>query len=262
MEFDPWTLGLQTVNVLVLLWLLQRFLFKPVSRILAQRQALAAERLTQADAARAAAEEKARSLEAERAGMAAEREKLLADARTAAQAERDALLARGAEEAARRAQEAQAAAARELAEAEAALTARGAHLAVDIARRLLRRLPGGALADAFLDDVCQAVAALPEARRRELREDAAEGGVRVALAAMPEPDWMQRCGERLAAALGGPVQVEPVEDPALVAGIELRFRHVVVRNTWAADLDRILGALDDGASPSTAAASVAAAGGA
>ena len=40
MKIDWWTLGLQTINVLVLLWVLQRFLLKPVQAMIAQRQKL------------------------------------------------------------------------------------------------------------------------------------------------------------------------------------------------------------------------------
>ena len=38
MKIDWWTLGLQAVNVLILVWLLSRFLFKPVAAIIAERQ--------------------------------------------------------------------------------------------------------------------------------------------------------------------------------------------------------------------------------
>ena len=37
MHIDLWTLGLQTINVLVLVWLLARFLFRPVAAIVVQR---------------------------------------------------------------------------------------------------------------------------------------------------------------------------------------------------------------------------------
>ena len=39
MHIDRWTLALQTVNVLVLIWLLHRFFFRPVADIVAKRQA-------------------------------------------------------------------------------------------------------------------------------------------------------------------------------------------------------------------------------
>ena len=66
MRIDWWTLGLQTVNVLILVWILSRFLFRPVVAILEERRATAARLLddakttkAQATAAREAAEAEA-----------------------------------------------------------------------------------------------------------------------------------------------------------------------------------------------------------
>ena len=42
MRIDWWTFAFQTINVLVLVWLLSRFLFKPVAKIIADRQQAAA----------------------------------------------------------------------------------------------------------------------------------------------------------------------------------------------------------------------------
>ena len=39
MQFDLWTFGLQTVNFLVLVWLLKIFLYTPVAKIIERRQA-------------------------------------------------------------------------------------------------------------------------------------------------------------------------------------------------------------------------------
>ena len=41
MRIDLWTLGLQAINALVLIWLLARFLFRPIAAIIAERKALA-----------------------------------------------------------------------------------------------------------------------------------------------------------------------------------------------------------------------------
>src|SRR6516164_9450905 len=99
MHLDWWTIGLQTINFGILVWLLHRFLYKPVLTMIDARKA---EVRRQFDAAKDV-EEKAKAqlaaVEAERAGMAAEREAALkaavaqaqdmAEARRA-QAERDA----------------------------------------------------------------------------------------------------------------------------------------------------------------------------
>lgn len=41
-----------------------------------------------------------------------------------------------------------------------------------------------------------------------------------------------RTRERLAAAFGRPVALEPVENPSLIAGVELHFAHSVLRRSW------------------------------
>ena len=56
MQIDWWTLGLQTVNALVLIWLLAHFLFRPVVDAIATRQKAAGQLLADAQAAKTAAE--------------------------------------------------------------------------------------------------------------------------------------------------------------------------------------------------------------
>ena len=56
MHIDWWTLGLQTVNAVVLIWLLAHFLFRPVADAIAGRQKAAGQLLADAKAAKAAAE--------------------------------------------------------------------------------------------------------------------------------------------------------------------------------------------------------------
>ncbi|MFW2410409.1 hypothetical protein ACN4GS_22105, partial [Burkholderia pseudomallei] len=55
MRIDWSTLALQTVNVVVLVWLLSRFLFRPVSDIIAKRQAAARKLIDDASRERDAA---------------------------------------------------------------------------------------------------------------------------------------------------------------------------------------------------------------
>ena len=50
MSFDLWTLGFQAVNVLVLVWLLHRFFWKPVAGMIVTRQTAAATLLEEAEA--------------------------------------------------------------------------------------------------------------------------------------------------------------------------------------------------------------------
>ena len=50
MRIDWWTLGLQTVNVLILVALLARFLFRPVVAVMDERRAAAAKLISDAEA--------------------------------------------------------------------------------------------------------------------------------------------------------------------------------------------------------------------
>ena len=100
MRFDWWTLILQTVNFAVLVWLLHRFLYKPVLRMIDARRAEVEKQHADARAAEDKAKETLATIERERNGIAAERDAALkaavAQAEEAAkaqhaQAERDAV---------------------------------------------------------------------------------------------------------------------------------------------------------------------------
>src|SRR6516162_6653699 len=52
MRIDSWTLALQTFNVLILVWILARFFFRPIMNIVAKRQEEAKKLLTDAAVAR------------------------------------------------------------------------------------------------------------------------------------------------------------------------------------------------------------------
>ena len=161
MQIDWWTLGLQTVNALVLIWLLSRFLFRPIAvdprraargggaspggrrrkrglrpealeaKAQAALDALAADRAASVRAATAEAEE-ARRVLLEAAHAEAERLR----ANTQAEIER-------------------------LKKSEArAQSERANLLSLDIARRLLERLPPAAQVAGFLDGLVEAIGAL------------------------------------------------------------------------------------------------------
>lgn len=111
MQLDWTTFALEVINFLVLVWILQRFLYRPVTAVIARREAEIGTRLTEAQAMRAEAqalkvefEGRAaavdREREAARAGLheevALERTRLLAGLAASLEAERE--KARGAEQ--------------------------------------------------------------------------------------------------------------------------------------------------------------------
>lgn len=233
MHLDGWTLLLQAVNFLVLVWLLRRFLYRPVLAVIAERQAATERVRTDADATRREAAALRSAAEAEKAGLAAERDRLLAAGRAQAAAERAALLDKARGEAEGLLAEGRARLAEERRQAEADLRGRVAALGTDVAARLLRASAGigNGVTEGFLEAACRSIAALPEPQRRALA-----GGdpvpVRLVTAAPLTVAAGERWQERLALALGRPVAAEFAEDPGLIAGVELHFPHTVLRHSW------------------------------
>ena len=62
MQIDWLTVAAQIVNFLVLIWLLQRFLYRPITNAMARREARIEERLSDARTRRKEAEEEAEDL--------------------------------------------------------------------------------------------------------------------------------------------------------------------------------------------------------
>src|SRR5450631_3065522 len=100
MTIDWWTLGIQTVNVVILVWLLKRFFWRPVAAIIEQRRATAQQVMAEAEAKRSQATAALAEIEQTRAGFAKEREAILAAAQEEAERARAARLAEVEQEAA------------------------------------------------------------------------------------------------------------------------------------------------------------------
>jgi F-type H+-transporting ATPase subunit b len=245
MRIDWWTLALQTVNVLVLVWLLSRFLFKPVVKIVAQRQQEAGRMIAEAATARAQIEEARADAERMRGEVAAERQRLTGEAKAAAQAEGARQLAQVAEELASMRADAEAMIARERADAGRVLMERASELAVEIAQRLLARLPPATATTVLVDEVCARIASLSADERAALARCGGAGeALEIRMASPLLAEQKQRVHEVLAAALGVEVPIEFREDRELIAGVELRGRHLIICNSWRDDLRRIRGELD------------------
>lgn len=240
MKIDWWTLGLQAVNVVVLVWLLSRFLFKPVAAIIAERQATAARMLSDAQAAREAAQRDREAAAAETAQVAAAREQGLREAGAAAEAEKARLLAQARSEAARLREQEQAEMAGARAGAAHAMQDRAAALAVDIATRLLARLPDSARVEGFVPGLIAALAALPEGTRATLADSAP---LRLVAARALLPAERDQLHGAIDQCFGRAVALDVVADPALLAGLELDGDGAVVQNSLRADLAHLLESL-------------------
>jgi F-type H+-transporting ATPase subunit b len=238
MTIDWWTLGIQTVNVVILIWLLERFFWRPVAAMIEQRRASAQGILVDADSKHSQAIAALAEIEATRAGFAREREEILAAAHEAAERERTARLDEAAKEAASLEEGAKAAIEKEKALADKVWAERASRLAVEIAERLAARLDGPAVRAAFLSWLLKEIRTLPD----PVRQAVAENGVSLeAISATPlAPADQERYRERIGDAFGAHPLIVFKANPAIIAGLELHGPHLIVKNSWHADLTQIL----------------------
>jgi F-type H+-transporting ATPase subunit b len=241
MRIDWWTLALQTINALVLVWLLSRLLFRPVADMIAARKATVARMLDEAEAAKAAARARVDEAERAKADIAAGRAAAMTAAVADAQKQKEALLDAARKEADSLRAEARADMARELEGARDAQMARASALATDIARRLVERLPVAARVAGFIDGLAEAARALPPEAKTGFDHN---GGARLTAPRALTAEEAAHCRAALAEAFGRPVDFAVEVDPAILAGLELENAHAAVRNSLREDLARIAVAME------------------
>jgi len=237
MNIDWWTLGLQTINALVLVGLLSYFLFRPVADIITARQKAANQLVAEAQAAKAAALDERAKAEAEAVSLADHRKDALKAVDAEAEKEKAKLLETARADADKLRADAQTEIATRRRTDEAAEEDHAGQLALDIAAKLLDRLPNEVRVDAFINGMTSGVSSLPDATRATLGAN----GTAIHLIAARSLTTQEResCRTGLAGVLGRPIEIDFSVDPALVAGIELEAPDAVVRNSFRADLLRL-----------------------
>ncbi|WP_442755398.1 F0F1 ATP synthase subunit B [Methylocystis sp. JAN1] len=242
MRMDWWTLSLQTVNAIVLIWLLAYFFFRPIANVIAARKAAAAQMIEEAGQAKAAALSMREEEKAALAAAAERRSAALAAAAEEAEAQREALLAAARSDVDRMRDEARGEMTRQLELARDMQTKHASALALDIAKRLMERFPQSSLVSGFIAGLADAAAALPENSKLDFEED---GGVRLKTPRALTPQEHADCRRALEISFGRPLEFSVEINPALIAGLELENRHTTIRNSLRADLADIAASLDD-----------------
>ncbi|NMM46549.1 F0F1 ATP synthase subunit B [Rhodospirillaceae bacterium KN72] len=235
MQIDWWTLALQAINFLVLVWLLKRFLYRPVKDVIAKRRALAEDALAKAAAKEAEADAEKDRLTAERDALARERHEVLKAAQKQTEADRAEILDKARAEASRIVAAAEAAIDRERQETLSGMKREIGQLAANLAAGILAQSDAAALANACLDHMKTQLEALPAEERDQMRA-ALTKGVTV-VTAVPVADtgaWTAM----IAAALGPDGRIDFDTDPSLIGGAELRFPHTTLKFSWADHLDQ------------------------
>lgn len=240
MSIDLWTIGLQAVNFLILMWILQRFLYQPLRAVLARRQAAVARLQADAETERAQAEALRQGLEQERGRIEQERGARLLSAQQEAETQKRELLAKAGTEAARLLDETRAALARDRDDAQQALAAQAADLASAMAARLLDGVAPSVPDRDFIERALERLRTLDvEARRRLIARMPSDGGPEVVTARALPGAQSAAIAERLGEIIGVPVNPIFRTEPALLAGVEVRFPEWVLRQSWAGDLERL-----------------------
>ena len=235
------TLLLQILNFVVMVFILWRFLFKPVVNMLDER----AQRVTNAL-------EQAEQRERQATVMRDEYEEKLAEAR-----EQVMIMRQQAEEELTRAKRQLLEETRQeidemrhKADAEIDEARRQAidqhrrelgRLVTTLSARMMRELAGDAFQEAAIDQFVDQLQALPAEQYREQLQDGKEGVPRVRLVGARDltPENKDRIDRFIARVAGQPLEIRYDVDPALVAGATLRLGDVIVDGSIAGQLQQL-----------------------
>ncbi len=247
MRLDWWTLGLQAINLLVLIWILSRFFFKPIAKAISDRQAASSKLLDDAAQEREQAKAGSERIAKAEADTAKARSTILQDARDAAEQEELEIIASARAEVDKMLSDAKNDIALMRKKAEAAVDRRTIELAISITEKLLDRIPEKARISAFVEGLADSVKKLPEATLNEIRQADVPLTIRTARALSAEEEAV--CREALAPILGREPHPDFVVDKGLIAGLALETPHALVANNFRTDLDHIAKALSDDQEP-------------
>ena len=232
MNFSWWTFALQAVNFLILVWLLRRFLFKPVTAIVARRKEELARGMAEASAEKQTALNLQRDLQAQRAGIEAERQKALEEQRAQIAAERKRIIDEARAEAEKIRNQATTQLGEERTAATQELFSGTIELAVKLAERMLREVALPSIEHAFLIRVLDYLDHLSAPERGALVAHLGANSLVVTTAhqldASEQAQWREQLGKRIGAA----VSIEFNTDPALIAGAEIMFPSAILRFNW------------------------------
>ena len=240
MHFDWSTFALQTVNFAILVWLLHRFLYRPVLRLLDARRSEIDKQYAEAQMAEANAKAELAAIEAERGSIAAERAAVLEQASAqAAEASRSRCA-----QAERNAAELLDAARKTLAAERVVALSEAKRVALDlganIAGRLLDQVPMKLRSEVWLARIEEHLAALPPTEREALTQQLVDGAqLTVITASALSAEAAETWCTRLHRTLGDRIPINFGTDPHLVAGAELHFPSAVLRFSWQSALSQM-----------------------
>lgn len=241
MSIDWITVGAQIVNFLVLVWLLKRFLYRPILDGIAAREAEIAARMGEAAAVRDTAEATESKYEAEIAALRASRAEMLEAARRTAEKERSALLSEAHAQLANEQADRDKNRAEEARKFSVELHQSGAAALLDLTRKALSDLADESLEHRIVSHAVTRIKVMAD----ELHAAAGDSREAVALTRDPLPEETQaHLRSELAAVLPG-FTLRFETNPSVSPGISLRLGGAQVAWTVDSYLDGLDAALED-----------------
>ena len=232
MHIDWWTLLLQAINFLVLLWLLHRLLYRPVLAAIDARQATIKRDREAAAEARRTAEETSAAQRQRLDEIEEARRAILSAAESDATARRDNVLADARREAESLAARTRDQLSSERHDAALALRREACRLATAIAQRLLQQTTKPS-AEAFLEILAVEFDSAKTAGPPAASEALAEVACMPALDPAAEARWRQTICQRL-----GARSVRFSADPDLLAGARITIAGLQLEASWRDALAR------------------------
>jgi len=219
MQIDWLTVIAQIINFLILVWLLKRFLYKPVIAAMTEREAQISARLQEAAERERAAEESKMDYQHKLEAWETERGKLVGEAAAEAAAERKALVDEARNEVAEQRSLWQRQVTDEKDSFLRDMKRQTAETIVQISRRSLRDLADVELEEQIINSFLAKLAALPDARRHVA--DPGDESVRVTTAFALNAQTRSRITDAVSDYLGRKVDIAFSESNGLLCGIEL-----------------------------------------
>jgi F-type H+-transporting ATPase subunit b len=230
-ELDWTTFVLELINFVVLIWILNRFLYRPVMNVIAQRKAAIQKTLSDAEVTRSDAQALQIQYENRLTEWEQEREKARAQLREEVNAERTRLLEDLRAELEREREKAAAVEQRRMKDfmqqAEATAIVQGG----TFASRLLSRLAGPELERRIIDMVMQDLPHLPDNQMQVIRSAPPTAGLSMKITSAYPLGQAQRdvLGKACRTLAGREVTCEFLEDRNLIAGLRISFGSWVLR---------------------------------
>jgi len=254
MQIDWLTVAAQIINFLALIWLLQRFLYRPITNAMARREARIEERISDAKTRRKEAEDEAERLRKKREELEDSTQEMLHEARVEADALKQRLEKDIRDEVEQKRENW-----RDMLEAERADFVRdmqrlAGHKVLDIAGQLVAEFTAGALDDRIAQGFVDQLKDL-DADTREKMAAAADGADNPALvetAAALETAGRRKITRAIHEVFETNIGVDYGKDDAMLLGVRLSISEQTVEWSAARHLNRLnreLDALLDSASP-------------